>query len=97
MNLGVIESSPLAWKNKAASGRLIGESSASNSQCHLQMTRPKWSVALEDYGIMESTVNDGCENSQKIEIDGKKINLQNSDGMVTDEMESPKSGQNKKK
>ena len=59
---------------------MYGESSAaSNSFCQLQMIRPKWSVALEDYGVMaENTVNDaaGGENySQRIEIDGKKINL----------------------
>ena len=56
----------------------------SNSQYQLHLIRPKWNVALEDYGKMGNTA--------AFEVDGKKINLQNSDGKMTDEIDSPDSG-----
>ena len=56
------------------------------------MIRPKWNAALEDYVAMGSFANEPPgDNSPRIEIDGKKINLQISDGMVTDEIDSPES------
>ena len=74
MNL-TFDGSPVAKKTKIGSGKVIGDSSTSNSQCQLHMIRPKWNVALEDYVAMGSFANELAENSPRIEIDGKKINL----------------------
>lgn len=78
---------------------LMQQSSASNFS--YQNFKPKWHVVLEDYGTSFSGVPPSHHDAAgreltKIEVDGRRINLLTSEGLPTEEIESPNSSANNK-